>query len=46
MLPASAPAVSAACDLTAALIVSIQYLRSGSTVETMQVHDMEVMSLN
>lgn len=46
MLPASAAAVSAACDLTAALIVSVQYLRSGSTVETMQVHDMEVVALN
>jgi hypothetical protein len=42
LLPASAPAVSGACDLTAALIISVQYLRSGSTVETMQVHDMEV----
>jgi hypothetical protein len=46
MLPASAPAVSGACDLTAALIISVQYLRSGSTVETMQVHDMEVTALN
>lgn len=46
LLPASAPAVSAACDLTAALIVSVQFLRSGSTAETMQVHDMEVTSLN
>lgn len=46
LLPANTPAVSAACDLTAALIPSIQYLRSGSTVETMQVHDMEVTALN
>lgn len=46
MLPASAPAVSGACDLTAALIISVQYLRSGSTAETMQVHDLEVVSLN
>lgn len=45
-IPASAPAVSAACDLTAALIISVQYLRSGSTAETMQVHDMEVIALN
>jgi hypothetical protein len=46
MLPASAPAVSGACDLTAANIISVQYLRSGSTVETMQVHDLEVTALN
>lgn len=46
LLPASAPAASAACDLTAALIVSVQYLRSGSTAETMQVHDMEVTAMN
>lgn len=46
LLPASAPAVSGTCDLTAALIPSVQYLRSGSTVETMQVHDMEVTALN
>lgn len=46
MLPASAPAVSGACDLTAAQIISVQYLRSGSTAETMQVHDMEVTALN
>lgn len=46
LLPASAPAVSGACDLTAALIISVQYLRSGSTAETMQVHDMEVVAMN
>jgi hypothetical protein len=46
MLPASAPAVSGACDLTAANIISVQYLRSGSTVETMQVHDLEVVAMN
>ena len=46
MLPASAPAVSGSCDLTAANIVSVQYLRSGSTAETMQVHDLEVTALN
>lgn len=46
LLPASAPAVSGACDLTAALIVSVQYLRSGSTAETMQVHDLEVVAMN
>lgn len=46
LLPASAPAVSAGVDLTAANIISVQFLRSGSTAETMQVHDMEVVSLN
>jgi len=46
MIPASVPAVSGACDLTAALILSVQALRSGSTAETMQVHDMEVVALN
>lgn len=46
MLPAATGAVSGACDLTAALIISVQYLRSGSTVETMQVLDMEVTALN
>jgi hypothetical protein len=46
MLPAATPAVSGACDLTAANIISVQYLRSGSTAETMQVHDLEVIALN
>lgn len=46
MIPATAPAVSAACDLTAALIISVQMLRSGSTAETAQVHEMEVTALN
>jgi hypothetical protein len=46
LLPASAPAASAGCDLTAALIISVQFLRSGSTAETMQVHDVEVTALN
>lgn len=46
LLPASAAAVSGACDLTAANIISVQYLRSGSTVETMQVHDIEVVAMN
>jgi hypothetical protein len=46
LLPMSAPAVSGACDLTAALIISVQFLRSGSTAETMQVHDMEVTAMN
>ena len=46
LLPASAPAVSGACDLTAANIISVQYLRSGSTAETMQVHNIQVTALN
>lgn len=46
MIPATAPVVSAACDLTAALVISLQALRSGSTAETMQVHDMKVIAVN
>jgi hypothetical protein len=46
LIPASAAVVSGAYDLTAALIPSIQVQRSGSTAETMQVHDMEVVALN
>jgi hypothetical protein len=46
MIPASAAAQSGAIDLTAANIVSVQYNRSGSTAETMQVHDGVVTSLN
>lgn len=46
MIPATAPVVSGACDLTAALIISVQMLRSGSTAETAQIHDMEVVAMN
>lgn len=46
LIPASSPVVSAACDLTAALIISVQMLRSGSTAETAIVHEMEVTALN
>lgn len=46
LLPGSAPVVSGACDLTAANIISVQANRSGSTAETMQVHDMEVLAMN
>ena len=46
LIPATAPAVSAACDLTAALIISVQMLRSGSTAETAQVHQMQVEARN
>lgn len=46
LIPASAAVVSAACDLTAANIISLQALRSGSTAETMQIHDLEVTAIN
>ncbi len=46
LIPDSAAVVSGACDLTAAKIISVQAKRSGSTAETMQVHDMEVTALN
>ena len=46
MLPTATAAVSGACDLTAANIISVQFLRSGSTVETMQTIRMEVTALN
>lgn len=46
LLPASAAVASAACDLTAANIISVQFRRSGSTVETMAVQDLEVIALN
>lgn len=45
LIPANTAVVSGACDLTAANIISIQYLRSGSTAETMAVQDMEVVAL-
>lgn len=46
LIPAGTAVVSAACDLTAALIISVQYKRSGSTAELMTVQDMEVIALN
>jgi len=47
MIPASAPAVSAALDLTAANIISVQALSSVTTGSpSMQIHDMSVISLN
>jgi len=47
MIPASAPAVSAAVDLTAANIISIQASSSVITgAPSMQVHDMNVVSYN
>lgn len=44
-IPNSA-AAQTTVDLTAANIVSVQYKRSGSTAETMQVHSLQVMALN
>lgn len=46
LIPASAAVVSAAVDLTAANIISVQFKRSGSTAETMTVQDLEVTALN
>jgi len=46
MIPAATAVVSGSCDLTAALIVSVQFKRSGSTGEIMTVQDMEVLALN
>lgn len=46
LIPSTAPVVSAACDLTASLIISVQMLRSGSTAETAQVHQMRVTAVN
>lgn len=45
LVPASAPA-QVTVDLTAANIVSAQFKRSGSTAETMQVVDMNVIAMN
>lgn len=47
LLPANTPVVSGACDLTVASnVLSLQALRSGSTAETMQIVDFQVISLN
>lgn len=45
LIPASA-AAQVSVDLTTSNIISVQFKRSGSTVETMQVHDMTVEVLN
>lgn len=45
LIPASV-AAQVTVDLTNSSIISVQFKRSGSTVETMQVHDMTVESLN
>jgi len=46
MLPASVPAQSAAIDLTAASILSLQMKRSGNTAETVILHDLSVIAMN
>lgn len=46
LIPASAAADSAGVDLTAANIISLQFKRSGSTVETATTQDLEVEALN
>lgn len=46
MVPASAAVVSAAVDLTGALIPSLQALRSGSTAETMTVQDYDISPMS
>ena len=46
MLPASAPAASAALDLTAANVISPQVLATTSTTNTIQVHDFLFEALN
>jgi hypothetical protein len=45
MIPATAPAASAACDLTVSLLLSPQVLQSG-TAGTVQVHDVLYEALN
>lgn len=47
LIPATAPAVSASVDLTVASnVLSLQALRSGSTAETMQIHELSVIAMN
>lgn len=47
LIPASAPAVSSAIDLTSvSSIISVQFKRSGNTAETMQVHELKIWCEN
>lgn len=46
MIPATAPAASAACDLTTALLLSPQAIQSGTPAGSMQVHEVLYESLN
>lgn len=45
LIPSTAPAASAACDLTASLLLSPQVIQSG-TAGTIQVHDVMYQALN
>ena len=45
MMPASAPA-QVTVDLTQAFVISPQFIRSGSTAETMQVHELVFEAMN
>jgi hypothetical protein len=45
LIPGTAPAASAACDLTASLLLSPQVIQSG-TAGTIQVHDVNYEALN
>lgn len=46
LIPASSPAASSTIDLTAALLLSPQFKRSGNTAEAMTVHEYSFESLN
>lgn len=46
LIPATAPVVSAAINLAGPLVLSPQFLRSGSTAELMTVSDFSVIALN
>jgi hypothetical protein len=46
MIPASAAAVSSSVDLTGTLIPSLQFLRSGSTAETITVQDYDISPMS
>ena len=46
LIPASAPTASAGVDLTANNVVSVQFKRSGSTAESLQVHNLWFHPLN
>ena len=46
LIPASAPAASGSVNLTTANIISVQFRRSGSTGETAQIYDMNVIAAN
>jgi hypothetical protein len=46
LIPGSLPVVSGAVDLTANNIVSVQFKRSGSTGESLQVHNLWFTPLN